>query len=243
MPDSCLYTIWFENIPCWISLVYYSCYLDHMNAIYWRAFWLNHIFAIHTDCITGVVKSNVWRPPLGHKMQARMDSNAVLWTTGLCSQKKIREKVREQRLVREGLQDNITSFLKFLRGHQRSFLLIYAKTLADMEKHCTDVWLLYILNMKKSDYFGFLGSAPYCCHRFFYLLFVYIAIYLGLTPKVSSYGLWVWLNSPAGKVKRSKFHWMIQADNQNDRKTVFPEIHLEVIYYSTKGSHFGIVLT
>lgn len=142
MPDSCLYTIWFENIPCWISLVYYSCYLDHINAIYWRAFWLNHIFAIHTDCITGVVKSNVWRPPLGHKMQARMDSNAVLWTTGLCSQKKIREKVREQRLVREGLQDNITSFLKFLRGHQRSFLLIYAKTLADMEKHCTDVWLL-----------------------------------------------------------------------------------------------------
>lgn len=124
MPDSCLYTIWFENIPCWISLVYYSCYLDHMNAIYWRAFWLNHIFAIHTDCITGLVKSNVWRPPLGHKMQARMDSNAVLWTTGLCSQKKIREKVREQRLVREGLQDNITSFLKFLRGHQRSFLLI-----------------------------------------------------------------------------------------------------------------------
>lgn len=142
MPGSCLYTIWFENIPCWISLVYYSCYLDHMNAIYWRAFWLNHIFAIHTDCITGVVKSNVWRPPLGHKMQARMDSNAVLWTTGLCSQKKIREKVREQRLVREGLQDNITSFLKFLRGHRRSFLLVYARTLADMEKHCTDVWLL-----------------------------------------------------------------------------------------------------
>lgn len=142
MPGSCLYTIWFENIPCWISLVYYSCYLDHMNAIYWRAFWLNHIFAIHTDCITGAVKSNVWRPPLGHKMQARMDSNAVLWTTGLCSQKKIREKVREQRLVREGLQDNITSFLKFLRGHRRSFLLVYARTLADMEKHCTDVWLL-----------------------------------------------------------------------------------------------------
>lgn len=142
MPGSCLYTIWFENIPCWISLVYYSCYLDHMNAIYWRAFWLNHIFAIHTDCITGVVKSNVWRPPLGHKMQARMDSNAVLWTTGLCSQKKIRAKVREQRLVREGLQDNITSFLKFLRGHRRSFLLVYARTLADMEKHCTDVWLL-----------------------------------------------------------------------------------------------------
>lgn len=142
MPGSCLYTIWFENIPCWISLVYYSCYLDHMNAIYWRAFWLDHIFAIHTDCITGVVKSNVWRPPLGHKMQARMDSNAVLWTTGLCSQKKIREKVREQRLVREGLQDNITSFLKFLRGHRRSFLLVYARTLADMEKHCTDVWLL-----------------------------------------------------------------------------------------------------
>lgn len=142
MPGSCLYTIWFENIPCWISLVYYSCYLDHMNAIYWRAFWLNHIFAIHTDCITGAVKSNVWRPPLGHKMQARMDSNAVLWTTGLCSQKKIRAKVREQRLVREGLQDNITSFLKFLRGHRRSFLLVYARTLADMEKHCTDVWLL-----------------------------------------------------------------------------------------------------
>lgn len=142
MPGSCLYTVWFEYIPCWISLVYYSCYLDHMNAIYWRAFWLNHIFAIHTDCITGAVKSNVWRPPLGHKMQARMDSNAVLWTTGPCSQKKIKDKVREQRLVREGLQDNITSFPEFLRAHQRSFLLIYARTLADMEKHCTDVWLL-----------------------------------------------------------------------------------------------------
>lgn len=76
------------------SSTLFSCLLfmlPRSHAVYCRAFWLDHIFTIHSGFITGAVKSNVWSLPLGHKVQRRLGSNAVLWTTGHSSLKKIRD--------------------------------------------------------------------------------------------------------------------------------------------------------
>lgn len=71
----------------------------------------------------------------------------------------IRDKVRERRLVREGVQDKVTLFLEFLRGHERSFFFWYMQGLWWHEKALYRCLIVINFEFEEiTDHFGLFRS-------------------------------------------------------------------------------------
>lgn len=166
-------------LPCLLFMFSYP------HAIYHRASPPDHTVysPMHSDYITWAVNGNVWRPPLGHKMQGRLVCDATLWSTGPCPLKiKKRAKRWENNTwwVRR-CRIKLLTFLHFSGAIRDLSLWIHARTLADMEKHCTGVSLSLIINVKRPviallmdfwplSVFFYPRAKPWCCCRSFCIL-------------------------------------------------------------------------
>lgn len=75
-----------------------------------KYFWVDQIFTIHSDAIARVVKSSIWRPPLGNKLPDRLGCNPVLWTAVLTERT---SETRWERCVVEKKWDEMTNHLAF----------------------------------------------------------------------------------------------------------------------------------
>lgn len=178
----------------------FSCLLfmlSQSHAIYWRAFGPDHIFAIHSECITGAVKSNVWRPPLGRKMQGRLGLDppaAARWRKKSETRWENCSPWKKRRWVK------LLYVLAFFRGRWRSFPVWYMQGCSGTWKSTVQVFDCHaFLNVKRplsAFLMGFWPASIFlfspwsrCQCRFYCLYFSISTIYSGISIMSNGGGL------------------------------------------------------